>query len=98
MPYRVGNIVRKGEVACYKQFLLFSQCFLQLYIFGVSKYGIVWQWLNIPASALTETSILPTYRHILHTDKCMEGHTDTGTDGQTGKFQYTPENIRFEGV
>ena len=23
MPYRVGNIVRKGEIACYKQFLLF---------------------------------------------------------------------------
>ena len=28
--YRVENIVRKGEIACYKQFLLFSQCFLQL--------------------------------------------------------------------
>ena len=26
------NIVRKGEIACYKQFLLFSQCFPQLYI------------------------------------------------------------------
>ena len=24
----VENIVRKGEIACYKQFLLFSQCFL----------------------------------------------------------------------
>ena len=23
----VENIVRKGEIACYKQFLLFSQCF-----------------------------------------------------------------------
>ena len=32
MPYRVENIVRKGEIACYKQFLLFSQCFLQVYI------------------------------------------------------------------
>ena len=27
----VENIVRKGEVACYKQFLLFRQCFPQLY-------------------------------------------------------------------
>ena len=27
MPYRVENIVRKGEIACYKQFLFFSQCF-----------------------------------------------------------------------
>ena len=25
---RSENIVRKGEIACYKQFLLFSQCFL----------------------------------------------------------------------
>ena len=28
----VENIVRKGEIACCKQFLLFSQCFPQLYI------------------------------------------------------------------
>ena len=36
--YRIEkNIVRKGEIACYKQFLLFSQCFPQLYIFSASK-------------------------------------------------------------
>ena len=40
--YRVENIVRKGEIACNKQFLLFSQCFPELYIFGLSKCGIVW--------------------------------------------------------
>ena len=28
----VENIVRKGEIACYKQFILFSQCFPELYI------------------------------------------------------------------
>ena len=33
MPYRVENIVRKEEIACYKHILLFSQCFLQLNIF-----------------------------------------------------------------
>ena len=27
------NIVRKGEIACYKQFLLFSQCFLPYMVF-----------------------------------------------------------------
>ena len=27
-------MVRKGEIACSKQFLLFSQCFPQLYIFS----------------------------------------------------------------
>ena len=30
VPHKVENIVRKGEIACYKQFLLFSQCFPQL--------------------------------------------------------------------
>ena len=34
MPYRVENIVRKGEIACYKQFLRSSQCFPQLCIFS----------------------------------------------------------------
>ena len=42
IPYRVEISVRKGEMACYKQFLLSSQCFPQLYIFSVSRYGIVW--------------------------------------------------------
>ena len=42
VPYRVENIVRKGEIACYMQFLLFSKCFLQLHIFSASKCGIVW--------------------------------------------------------
>ena len=61
--------MRKREIACYKQFLLFSQCFPQLYIFSVSKCGIVWQLVNTLASALTETSILYTDRH-------MDGRTD----------------------
>ena len=42
VPYRVENIVRKGEIACNKQYLLFSQCFPQLYIYSESKCGIVW--------------------------------------------------------
>ena len=33
----VENIVREGEIACYKHFLLFLQCFPQLYIFSASK-------------------------------------------------------------
>ena len=41
VPYRVENIMRKTEIACYKQFLLFSQCFPQLYIFSALKCGIV---------------------------------------------------------
>ena len=27
VPYRLEDIVGKEEIACYKQFLLFSQCF-----------------------------------------------------------------------
>ena len=42
LPHRVENIVRKGEIVCYKQFLLFSQCFPQLYIIRTSKCGIAW--------------------------------------------------------
>ena len=42
VPYWVENIVRKGEIACYKQLLRFSQCFPQLYIFSASKCVIVW--------------------------------------------------------
>ena len=38
----VEKNVRKGEIACYKQFLLFSQYFPQLNIFIASKSGIVW--------------------------------------------------------
>ena len=37
VPCRVENIVRKGEIACHKQFLHFSQCFPQLYIFSAQN-------------------------------------------------------------
>ena len=37
----------KGEIACYKQLFLFSQCFPRLYIFGASKWGIVWSWVKM---------------------------------------------------
>ena len=40
-------MVKKGEIAYYKQFLLFSQCFPELYIFSASKCGIVWYWVKL---------------------------------------------------
>ena len=57
MPCRVENIVRRGEIACCKQFLLFSQCCLHLHIslvcqnsvlcgVGKSIYFIGNKWLN----------------------------------------------------
>ena len=38
--------MRKGEIACYKQFLLLSQCFPQLCIFSESKCSIFWYGLK----------------------------------------------------
>ena len=39
VPYSVENIVRK-EIACYKQFLLFSQCFPQQYILSAQNAAL----------------------------------------------------------
>ena len=47
MSYRVENIVGKGEIAGYKQFLLFSQCFPLLYIFSVSNVALFGCFLNV---------------------------------------------------
>ena len=54
----VENIVRKAEIACSKQFLLFSQCFQQSYICSASKCGIVRKWVktNLPNSNNLSTS------------------------------------------
>ena len=46
MPYMVENIVRNGEIACYKKLLLFHNVFQPLYIFTASESGIVWYWVN----------------------------------------------------
>ena len=42
---RVENTVRKGEIACYKQILLFPQCFPKACFPGASKGVIVWEWV-----------------------------------------------------
>ena len=43
---RVENTVGKGEIAPYKQFLLFPQCFQKACFPGASKGVIVWEWVN----------------------------------------------------
>ena len=43
---RVKNTVGKGEIARYKQFLLFPQCFQRACFSGASKGVIVWEWVN----------------------------------------------------
>ena len=42
----VENTVGKGEIARYKQFLLFPQCFQKACFPGASKGVIVWEWDN----------------------------------------------------
>ena len=49
MPYRVEKILSKGEIASYKQFLLFSQCFQQLYISSESNVALCGNGLRPPA-------------------------------------------------
>ena len=44
---RVENTVSKGEVARYKQFLLFPQCFQKACLPGVSKGVIVREWVKL---------------------------------------------------
>ena len=43
---RVENTMGKGEIACYKQFLLLPQCFQKACFPGASKGVIVWEWLK----------------------------------------------------
>ena len=42
----VENTVGKGEIACYKQFLLFPQCFQKACFPGASKGVIVCEWVK----------------------------------------------------
>ena len=44
---RVENTVGKGEIARYKQFLLFPQCFQKACFPGASKGVIVWEWVKM---------------------------------------------------
>ena len=39
-------MVGKGEIACYKQFLLFPKCFQKACFPGASKGVVVWEWVK----------------------------------------------------
>ena len=56
MPYGVENIVRKEEIACYKQFLLFMQCF------STAIYQNM---------ALCGNGLNPTFKHLLTAVKLL---------------------------
>ena len=40
---QVENTVGRGEIACYEQFLLFSQCFQKICNADTKKLGLVWE-------------------------------------------------------
>ena len=51
--------MRKGEIACYKQFLLSSQCFPQLYISEHQNVALCGNGLNtVPNNYVRENSLL----------------------------------------
>ena len=62
LSIRVENTVGKGEIACYKQFLLFPQCFQKACFPGASKGVIVWEWVNSVGECSTVPSAYTLYR------------------------------------
>ena len=48
----VENTVGKEEIAHYKQFLLFPQCFQKACFPGASKGVTVWEWVKMVFSSL----------------------------------------------
>ena len=62
----VENTVGKGEIARYKQFLLFPQCFQKACFPGASKGVIVWEWVNpLPDDQFLDWSKLKQIADIL---------------------------------
>ena len=51
-PKWVENTVGKGEIACYKQFLFFPQCFQKASFPGASTGVIVWEWVKVYVQSL----------------------------------------------
>ena len=59
----VENTVGKGEIACYKQFLLFSQCFQIACFPGASKGVIVWEWVKCTLWCFTLSHTITTFNY-----------------------------------
>ena len=55
---QVENIVGKGEIARYEQFLLYPQCFQKACFPGASKGVIVWEWVKVSSSSKTSLDTL----------------------------------------
>ena len=61
----VENTVGKGEIACYKQFLLFLQWFPKACFPGASKGVIVWEWVNAVYNSSLVIACQPVYLSML---------------------------------
>ena len=54
----------KGEIARYKQFLLFPQCFQKACFPGVSKGVIVWEWVNsLPNNKIFDQCVFKAFAY-----------------------------------
>ena len=73
----VENTVRKGEIARYKQFLLFPQCFQKACFPGASIGIVVWERVN----PLPHMAVLGSSNSEANKDMMSKGWTneDTGT-------------------
>ena len=61
---RVENIVGKGEIARYEQFLLFPQCFQKACFPEASKGVIMWEWVNKSCSWQQRVPLGVSMHHI----------------------------------
>ena len=66
---RVENIVGKGEIARYEQFLLSPQCFQKAFYPEASKGVIVWEWVNYNKKDLPNLDFLNDRQTDRQTDK-----------------------------
>ena len=60
---RVENIVGKGEIAHYEQFLLFPQCFQKACTADKWKKGLVWERFKKKTSKTWWKPVLPLFLH-----------------------------------
>ena len=60
---RVEDTVGKGEIARYKQFLLFPQCFQNACFPWASKDVIVWEWVKVICPSLNHFNFNPSEAH-----------------------------------
>ena len=67
---RVENIVGKGEIACYEQFLFFPQCFQKLSV--VAKYGKMEIQLSDRVENIVGKGEIACYEPFLFFPQCFQ--------------------------